>query len=146
MKEAGFPDINTFGALMRFAITLEDYSAQQYAKAAQAGGSEQMKEALGELQAKHEKRRLRLEEAFRLKLNEVTIEPVTTLNKLDYLVEVGDITSKSMDEAKALLKKVEETSAKFYTDSAAYSEPIAREVMRLFQRMAKENGKMAGGL
>ncbi len=199
MKDAGFPEIKTFGALMRFAITLEEYCESTYARVAETGGPDAMKQALNELEKihqnvggarrllplfgelwvphiiggnlcfrqdsaedcifrqdfgerrkvytflclkeKHAKRKARLEEALRLKLNEVTIEPVSSLNRDEYLVEIGDITRKSMDEAKGLMRKLEEKSQKFYTDSAAYSEPIAREVMRLFQRMAKENGK-----
>jgi hypothetical protein len=141
MKNAGFPEINTFGAMMRFAITLEDFCTKAYASAAEAGGPDEMKQALGELRDKHAKRKIRMEETLRLKLNEVTIEPVSSLNREDYLVEVGDITSKSMDEGKALMRQMEETSIKFYNDCAAYSEPIAREVTRIFQRMAKDNGK-----
>ena len=141
MKDAGFPDINTFGALMRYAITLEDYCAQMYERAAGADALGEIKEQLAELQAKHKKRKAKLEEALRLKLNEVTIEPVTSLRKEDYLVEVGDIAAKGLDEAKALMGQVEESSKKFYTDSAEYSEAIAREVMRIFERMAKDNTK-----
>ena len=141
MKSANFPEINTFGAMMRFAITLEDYCTEMYETAAVVEPFGVMKDAFEELQRQHAKRKGRLEEALRLKLNEVTIEPVSSLKKDDYLIDIGDIKDKSLDEVKELFQKLEEVSAKFYTHSADYSEATAREIMRLFQRMAKDNNK-----
>ncbi len=144
MKNSNFPQINTFGSMMRYAITLEEFMIESYSKATLHPEFRDKKDIFQNLHKKHQKNKKRLENALRLKLNEITIEPVTSLKGDDYLLEIGDITAEELIDTIDTFKKLEETCSGFYKDSADYSLVIAREISRLFSRFAKDNSKNIG--
>jgi rubrerythrin len=124
-------ELGTFGAILRFAMELEQQAADFYEEA--AGG--ELEEVFGELARGSRKRRNRLERARREMVVEMVLESITGLDGDTYSVSL----SSEVDEAGLLrqARTLEETSARFYQD-AADRMPI-REVVRLFQRLAREN-------
>jgi rubrerythrin len=126
-------ELGTFGAIVSFAIGLEDRATAFYDAAAQATQSE----TLGELARGSHKRLDRLTRARQELVAEMILESITGLTEESYAVELDS----TADEASLMgqARNLEETSMRFYQD-AADKLPI-REVVRLFTRMAQENEK-----
>ena len=124
-------ELGTFGAILRFAMELEQQAADFYKEAA---GIE-MEQVFHELARGSRKRLSRLERARREMVSEMILESITGLEGDLYGVNLNLKTDKAglLRQAQAL----EETCARFYRD-AANKMPI-REVVRLFQRLAREN-------
>ena len=124
-------ELGTFGAILRFAMDLEQQAADFYEGA--AGG--ELEEVFGELARGSRKRLKRLERARREMVVEMVLESITGLDGDVYGVDLDS----EVDEAGLLrqARRLEETSTRFYKD-AADKMPI-REVVRLFQRLVREN-------
>jgi len=122
-------ELGTFGAIMRFAMELEQRASDFYEQAAGA--------TFHELARGSRKRLGRLKRARREMVSEMILESITGLDGDAYNVDLDP----QADEA-GLLRQAriwEQTCARFYQDAAAKM-PI-REVVRLFQRLARENQK-----
>ena len=122
-------ELGTFGAIMSFALDLEQRAADYYEQAAPDAA------LFAELAKGTRKRLKRVERARREGVAEMILESITGLDSDDYAVELNtdaDATTQT-EQAKVL----EESSAQFYRDAAAKM-PI-REIVRLFERLAKEN-------
>jgi rubrerythrin len=126
-------ELGTFGAIVSFAIALEERAAAFYDAAAGAAQSEPFSELA---QGSH-KRLERLTRARQELVTEMILESITGLAEESYSVALDPNADGAglMGQARTL----EDTSARFYQD-AADKLPI-REVVRLFQRMAQENEK-----
>jgi rubrerythrin len=124
-------ELGTFGAILRFAMNLEQQAADFYEGAAGGG----LEGTFRELARKSRKRLSRLERARREMVSEMILESITGLDGNAYGVDLDTAPDEVglLRQAQAL----EETSARFYRD-AADKMPI-REVVRLFQRLAREN-------
>ena len=123
-------ELGTFGAIMRFAMDLEEQAAGFYEGAARDG----LRGAFGELASGSRKRLRRLERARREFVTEMILEAITGLDGDAYHVDLDPADESGLlRQAQAL----EEASARFYRD-AAEKMPI-REVVRLFRRLAREN-------
>jgi rubrerythrin len=131
-------ELGTFGAILGFALEIEQQAAEFYQVAAQG-------EAAGlyqELAQKAQKRLRRVERARREGVQEMILESISGLDSDDYTVEsfaeAGEIDL--LNQAIAL----EERARRFY-EAAATKMPI-RGVARMLQRMAKENDLHKGKL
>lgn len=126
-------ELGTFGAILRFAMDLEEQAVGFYEGAARGGLG--LEETFGELARGSRKRLRRLERARREMVAEMILESITGLDGDAYHVDLDPGTDEAglVRQAQAL----EETAARFYRD-AAEKMPI-REVVRLFQRLAREN-------
>jgi len=124
-------ELGTFGAILRFAMDLEEQAVGFYEGTARGG----LEETFGELARGSGKRLRRLERARREMVAEMILESITGLDGDAYHVDLDPGTDEAglVRQAQAL----EETAARFYRD-AAEKMPI-REVVRLFQRLAREN-------
>ncbi|MFB0535620.1 MAG: ferritin-like domain-containing protein [Anaerolineae bacterium] len=124
-------ELGTFGAILRFAMDLEEQAVGFYEGTARGG----LEETFGELARGSGKRLRRLERARREMVAEMILESITGLDGDAYHVDLDPGTDEAglVRQAQAL----EETAARFYRDAAAKM-PI-REVVRLFQRLAREN-------
>lgn len=123
-------ELNTFGAILRFAIEWEGRAVAFYEQAASSGG-----QALFTELAQGSLRRLRrLEQARREGVAEMILEPIQGLDGDAYRVDL-DVQDQAglVRQARAL----EEAAARFYRD-AAEKLPI-REVVRLFRQLAQES-------
>ena len=124
-------ELGTFGAILRFAMELEEQAGRFYKEAGQ-----------GELEGTFDgraqsarKRLRRLERARREMVSEMLLESISDLDSDDYTVvlDAGAGEGELLRRARYL----EATCARFYRDAAAKM-PI-REVVRLFERLAREN-------
>ncbi|MDH4138196.1 MAG: ferritin-like domain-containing protein [Anaerolineae bacterium] len=131
-------ELGTFGVILRFAMDLEEQAAGFYEGAARG----RLTEAFGELAKGSDKRRKRLERARREMVAEMILESIMGLDGDAYHMDLDP----EADEAGLLrqAQALEEASARFYQDAAAKM-PI-REVVRLFQRLARENEQRKAGL
>jgi rubrerythrin len=126
-------ELGTFGVILRFAMELEERAVKFYEGAARGG----LEGTFGELVQGSHKRLKRLEQARREMVAEMILESIMGLDGDAYHVDLDP----EADEAGLLrqARALEEASARFYQDAAAKM-PI-REVVRLFQRLAQENGQ-----
>ncbi len=122
-------ELGTFGAILRFAMQMEEQSAAFYEAASGAAP------ALRELGQGARKRLARLEQARREGVAEMILESITGLDGDAYAVTLDPRADAAALRAQA--QEQEEAAARFYRDAAAKL-PI-REVARLFQRLAQEH-------
>lgn len=124
-------ELGTFGAILGFAIELEQRAASFYAQAARGD----LADLFAEMERGSRKRIERLERARREGVAEMILESIRGLDSESFAIELDPSA-----ETPNLLKqaqKLEETCARFY-QNASTKLPI-REVVRLFQRFVEEN-------
>jgi len=124
-------ELGTFGAILGFAIELEQQAASFYAQAARGD----LADLFTEMERGSRKRIERLERARREGVAEMILESISGLNSESFAIELDPST-----ETPDILRQapnLEETCARFY-QVASTQLPI-REVVRLFQRSIVEN-------
>jgi hypothetical protein len=116
--------LNTFGAIMTYAIDLETRLRDYYAA---AGDSSRAADA--------DKRRANLERVRRENVTEIKLEPIEGLDENDYALDLGDASAGGKSS-------IEATAARFYADVAPKIN--VREAQRALERCAKQHGGLAG--
>ncbi len=139
MVQGEFPEITTFGTLVRFALELERVAAAVYEELASDPSCASGAEAFRALAENHRGRIALLEETRREKLNEAVLEPISDIRGADYAVDAAVPKGAGAKAAAAYAAKVEETSARFYADTAKTAKNILHGAVRILERMAKEN-------
>ena len=134
--KSSFPEITTFGSLIRFALELEKVATSLY-----EGSSKTYPNvaALPLLADVHRKRSQLLEHTRQQKLNEMILEPIYDLNGNNYAVDVNGNSAYALKELIKTAEIIEDKSARFYSDSARLAKSLLAESSRIFQKMAKEN-------
>jgi hypothetical protein len=120
--------LNQFGAVMTFAISLEDTLAEFYASAAT-----HLPDDADELIERSEaaaKRSQKLQRSRRNDITEITLEPIEGLDEANYVIDTATFTQKNIE-------KIEQTAARFYRDAAPKIN--VREASRLLERCAKDH-------
>ncbi|NWF69404.1 MAG: hypothetical protein HXY40_09985 [Chloroflexi bacterium] len=117
------PSLNTFGAILTYAIEMESRLRDYY----QAAGSE-------ERARETDKRRSNLERVRRENVTEIKLEPIEGLDEADYALNLDDASAAGQQAA-------ESTAARFYTDTAPKIN--VREVQRALERCAKQHAENA---
>lgn len=116
--------LNTFGAIMTFAIELEgqlrDYFRAAGAEAA-AGAAD--------------KRRATLERVRRENVTEIKLEPIEGLSEADYAIDFSDTSAAGQQAAAG-------AAARFYADVAPKLN--VREAQRALERCGKQYAELAG--
>jgi hypothetical protein len=115
--------LNTFGAIMTFAIDLEGRLHDYYKE---AGNAERAREA--------DKRRSKLERVRRESVLEITLEAIDGLSEADYDLDLNDISNVGQQVA-------EKTAARFYADVAPKIN--VREAQRALEKIGKEHAALA---
>ena len=128
--------LGTFGAIMGFAMDMEEQAAAFYEQAAHA----KLAEPFGQLAQGSHKRAKRLERARRELVSEMILESITGLDGDHYQLDLDPQADDGALLRQAL--EMEEEALTFYGDAAAKM-PI-REVVRLFGRLARENERRLG--
>jgi hypothetical protein len=116
--------LNTFGAILTYAIDLEKQLAAYYTG---LGESSRAAEA--------DKRRSKLERARREFVLEITLEAIDGLDEADYALNLAD-TSAAGQQA------VEGVAAKFYAEVAPRIN--VRDAQRVLEKCGKEHTALAG--
>lgn len=115
--------LNTFGAIMTFAIDLETRLRDYYQSVGDATRA-----------AAADKRRANLERVRRENVTEIKLEPIEGLDEANYALNLAD-TSAAGQQA------VEQIAAQFYTDTAPKLN--VREAQRALERCAKQHRDLA---
>ena len=123
-------ELATFGAILGFALTLEEKRALFYEASAQAD----VGVLFEELARGARKRLARVERTRREGVAEMVLEPISGLLAAQYQVEVTPTENQASLVQKAIV--LEETVLRFYRQAAGKM-PV-REVARIFTRMADE--------
>jgi hypothetical protein len=117
------PQLTTFGALIRFAASLEEEAARQYETWAVGLASERAS-ALGTLAASHRRRAGQLTRMVQEQLNEMILEPISGLRAGDYTAGSG------LGEATG--------------DVVAVAVQLERRLVRLYHDMVERAGRALG--
>ena len=115
--------LNTFGAILTYAIELETRLTDYYK---QAGNAEQASAS--------DKRRVKLERARREFVLEITLEAIEGLDEANYALELGDTSAAGQKQAAA-------TAARFYADVAPRIN--VRDAQRILEKCGKEHAAAA---
>jgi rubrerythrin len=123
--------LGTFGAILGFALEMEEQAAQFY----EASARGELEQLFRQLMRGSRKRFTRLERARREGVSEMILESITGFDGDAYQVELDPEASKVGRQRQAIA--LEETTQRYYQD-AAEKMPIL-EIVRLFHRLTKEN-------
>jgi rubrerythrin len=139
MVECDFPECTTFGSVIRFALELEKGASGVYEELAKEPSAAAAAETFKALAASHKKRGELLEFTRQQKLNEMILEPIQDMRREDYLIDVKTPKVEDVKAASKFAGKIEETSAKFYLDSAKIAKMLMAEASRIMDKLGKEN-------
>lgn len=137
-----FPEITSFGTLLKFALALEQNCAALESQTAGLESCAPHRSALTAMAKKHARRITDLERLSRERLNEVVLQPLSGIARDEYL----PATTLPDDDAAgvlAALAGLEELSARFYSDAAERAVNLLGGLDRTFKRFVKEDGKRA---
>jgi len=115
--------LNTFGAILTYAIEQETRLADYYKK---AGNTDQSAAA--------DKRRVKLERARSLYVLEITLEPIEGLDEANYALNLDDTSAAGQ-------KVVASTAARFYCEVAPSIN--VRDAQRILEKCGKEYAALA---
>ena len=114
--------LNTFGAILTYAIELESQLRDYYQT---AGNSDRAREA--------DKRRSKLERVRRETVLEITLEAIDGLDAANYTLNTADTSPAGQ-------KTVEAAAARFYADAAPKIN--VREAQRALERAGREHAEL----
>jgi len=139
MVECDFPECNTFGSVIRFALELEKGAAGVCDELSREPNAAAAADAFKALEAAHKKRGELLEFTRQQKLNEMILEPIQDMRRESYLIDTHPPKGADVKTAAKFLAKIEETSAKFYMDSSKIAKMLMAEAARIMDKLGKEN-------
>lgn len=131
-------EISTFGALLAFAIELEERAAAFYETLAEIEGCSKVRETLLEMAEQNRKRKGLLVSTRQENVTEMVLEPITDLKAEDYLVETDLLQPSSCAQALSKALEVERRAQRFYTDAGEKAKHLLAGVARTFARLARE--------
>jgi len=123
--------LNQFGAVMTFAIEMEEQLAAFYDALAEAGDSHTDEFTVRAKGSR--KRSSRLEQSRRQNVTEITLEPIEGLDESDYELDFSV-------SAGADINALEAAICQFYTDVTPKIN--VREARQVLQRCLKEHNRM----
>lgn len=133
------PELTNFGSLFRYALELEEAAASFY-DAAGALPSAPFAGVAREIADLHRERRREVERARQRFLNEVILEPITSLDGRLYAV---DASPPGREDAVPRAVALEETSRRFYLDATEVARSMLAEAVRTFRKLGDGNGHFA---
>ena len=139
MVECDFPECNTFGSVIRFALELEKGASGVYEDLAKDSYAAPAPELFKVLAATHKKRGELLEFTRQQKLNEMILEPIQDMNREDYLIDTRTPKGADVKTAAMFAGRIEETSAKFYLDASKIAKNLMAEAARIMEKLGKES-------
>jgi rubrerythrin len=139
MVECDFPECNTFGSAIRFALELEKGAAGVYEDLSKEPHAASAAEMFMALAAAHKKRGELLEFTRQQKLNEMILEPIQDIRREDYLIDTKTPKGVDVKGAAKFAAQIEAQSAKFYLDAARIAKNLMAEAARIMDKLGKES-------
>lgn len=136
--------LSTFGAILTFAIELEQNAIQTYTRAAGEYPSGPERDVLEKLERQAVKRKELLERTRREGIVEMSLEPIVGLNREKYVSNNPVFERGSLEQFLKTAIETELRAQEFYSDSAANL--TVPEVARVFLKLAKERAEQASTL
>ncbi len=137
-------ELNTFGALLKFALALEDAAVRFYEEGAEASQTEPLRGTLAALAQAGKRNRQRLERVRREHVNEMLLESVEGLKAGDYQVGAPVPSGACDGELRSSAVSLEAVAERFYREAAdRLSIP---EVVRSFLRLADGHARTGNQL
>jgi rubrerythrin len=134
--------LGTFGAILAYAMYLEQQAEGFHAAAAHNGASPDLARVLGELAADARKRSETLQRVRSENVTEMILTPIHDFDAADYILSFSADSSPVGIRAAAVA--IEQLRERYYR--AAQSKTELVEVARILSRMAHGNQKNAGKL
>jgi hypothetical protein len=131
--------LSTFGAIMAFAGRIVTQSEDAYKLMAQKADHTLLKETLQTLSAEAGKNRVLIEEARRLNVTEMILEPVSGLRLEDYDMDI-QISDKGRDIDTLKIALILEEREKGFFQDASSRIPLP-EVARFFRKIVQKKDK-----
>lgn len=134
-----FPEMTSFGTVLGYAQALEQAGLVLGERLAASVALSASGPLLLDCSKKHDKRGKQLDRVRRERLNEVVLQPISGMERADYLPNLDAVDPTDL----RILIDLEESSARFYTDAAAVAENVLGGLPRTFLKMAEENRELA---
>ena len=128
--------LNTFGAILTFAVDLED-AMQRFYDQAKGVADGDLAETFEDYARKSAKRKQRLISVRQDNITEMVLEPISGLNAVDYEPVHG--TPSSVPDALEKAIELESRAERFYKDAGPKLN--VTEPRRAFQKLAQENAE-----
>ena len=129
--------LNTFGAILTFAIDLEGTLQVFYEAASKLDGTASSAEAFQNYARQSAKRKQQLIATRQDNVTEMVLEPISGLNQIDYEAQVKQPSS--VDKVLAEAIDIETRAERFYTDAGPKLN--VTEPRRVFQKLARQNSE-----
>ncbi len=137
-----FPELTSFGTLLRFATALEQATAHLARSTAQVDECAEWRDGLLVIARKHQKRSIQLERMRREWLNEVVLQAIDGMDAGDYVPPLELPPGVTGLEAMATVRFALERGIDFYTDAASRAANVLVGVERAFKRFVRENKRL----
>lgn len=140
-----FPDIVAYGSAFRFALDAEQACADFAAATGVVAPNQEWRDKLEEVVCAHDDRVQKLT-VIRQEVNEMTLEPIHTLHRGDYLGTLDAEPAQEWPDAVEQLIQAEEDTARYHEEFVAQCEEILAASTRAFKRAAKQDRAVASEL
>ena len=121
-------NLNQFGAVMTFAIELEENLAKFYVQASEI--NKELKDKFEKRAKDAKSRKKKLEKSRREKVTEIILEPIEGLNPQDFVLDLSSYDPEN-------IKSIENTVAKFF--DLAHQKINVFESKRVLKRCAQQH-------
>jgi len=144
MMDPNLPELTSFGTLLKFALALEESTAERAATAADGATDAGQRERLSSCGKRHARRARELERMRRERLNEVVLQPISGMDRERYLPP--DFPAPGGGPEIKQLQALEETIARFYDDAATIAGNVLPGLDRKLRKLADESRRLAAEL
>ena len=142
-------ELSTFGALLTFAIELEERAARFYLEAAEGVEHAGAKETFSAFARQNRSRKALLVATRQEHVTEMVLEPITDLHRSDYEIEPKSTrgstesprSGMTYTQVLAQAREMESRAQRFYADAAGKARHLLAGVARSFARLAREKEK-----
>jgi hypothetical protein len=141
---ADFPELTSFGTLFGFALALEELAEAHCTAAAGHDDCASRREQLEGAGKRHRKRARELQRLRQERLNEVVLQPITGMQRADYLPAIE--LPADGNQAIATVAATEESIARFYDDAASVAANVLANLGGKLQKLAAESRSLAAEL
>lgn len=136
----GQAELTTFGAVARFAASLEEDVAKRYERW-MAQASDDLRDRLSTRAAVHRRRAAQLQRIVQEQLNEMTLEPISGLREEDYSRAPGTSEAQGGDPA-VRAARAEASLVRLYEDVAERASRALGSATKTLRRFAAD-GQLA---
>lgn len=134
--------MKNFGAVLDFAIQMENEDASCLQQAVENPECEDCTDILKRLEKENRKNAKRLTRARQENVTEMILEPIQGLEEENFRIQRQDLRKISRQEALDKLKQLEDAAHRFYQEAAERIRPVS-DVAGTFQRLAKKRKERA---